>query len=145
MTLTFLVVDDNETDRELLTSLIRSTGNVALLAAGGDEALLLAAEHRPDVILLDLAMPGTDGFDVLAALAADDDLRAIRVISVSWLSPEDIRAHLARTPHPRAASAQIDSSVEKPVLPTQFIAMVRAMSGAPAAPARAPQPTRRSS
>jgi signal transduction histidine kinase/DNA-binding response OmpR family regulator len=80
-----LVVDDDPGMTRLLSRMVRSLahGCDVLVANDGETALRLLAERRPDVLLLDLLMPGTDGYAVAAAVRASADLRRTVVIVVS--------------------------------------------------------------
>ena len=61
-----LVVDDNETNRDILITRLEKHGYQLLQAADGEEALASVARHSPDLILLDVEMPKLDGFEVAA-------------------------------------------------------------------------------
>ena len=63
-----MVVDDHERTRTLLRKVLGAEGHVVLVAADGDEALALLAEHDVDLLLLDLVMPNANGLLVLAEL-----------------------------------------------------------------------------
>jgi two-component system, chemotaxis family, protein-glutamate methylesterase/glutaminase len=81
-----VVVDDSALMRRLLSSALAEAGfDVVAVAADGDEALAACAQHRPDVLSLDLAMPGLHGLDVLRALNATNS--TTRVVVVSAFSP----------------------------------------------------------
>ena len=81
--ITVLVVDDDAASRDLLTTNLRREGYRTVQARGGDEALELALKLRPDAITLDVLMPKTDGWAVLAALKANPELCDIPVIMVT--------------------------------------------------------------
>ena len=87
---TVLVVDDERATRELITRGLEKEGFRPLAAASGEEALRLARERKPDVISLDVLMPGMDGWTVLKALKADPLTSAIPVVMVSMLDDRDI-------------------------------------------------------
>ena len=78
-----LIVDDVPDNRRLLAHLVKGQGYEASVAFSGRQALELAAAERPDVILLDVMMPGMDGIEVCRRLKADEDLRNIPVILVT--------------------------------------------------------------
>jgi signal transduction histidine kinase/CheY-like chemotaxis protein len=80
---TVLVVDDDPAARDLLTTNLRREGYRVVHARGGEEALDLARKLRPDAITLDVLMPKTDGWAVLARLKGDPELRDIPVIMVT--------------------------------------------------------------
>jgi signal transduction histidine kinase/DNA-binding response OmpR family regulator len=75
-----LVVDDDESVRRLVLESLRGNGFELREAAGGEEALEQIAEQRPDAVVLDLMMPGVDGFAVLEQLQADAETRLVPVI-----------------------------------------------------------------
>src|ERR1044072_5419742 len=77
-----LVVDDERTNRELLTELLKDDYKV-ILAKNGEMALALAERHQPDIVLLDVVMPGLDGYQVLHSLKERDETRHIPVIFIS--------------------------------------------------------------
>ncbi|HEX2195336.1 MAG TPA: diguanylate cyclase [Actinomycetota bacterium] len=85
-----LVVDDDPDLRALANVQLDHGGFDVIQAASGQEALALASTHSPDVILLDIMMPGMDGSEVLSALSGDPVTKDIPVVFVSALaSPED--------------------------------------------------------
>lgn len=80
-----LIVDDEPRNRRLLEVFIQAEGYAALQAPDGQEALALAASETPDIILLDLMMPGLDGFQTIQQLKDNPATCAIPVIIVSAL------------------------------------------------------------
>jgi adenylate cyclase len=78
-----LVVDDDPLNRRLLTRSLERDGHVVASADDGVRALEALAAEGPDVVLLDILMPGLDGFGVLERMKADPDLRHIPVIMIS--------------------------------------------------------------
>ena len=85
-----LVVDDEKATRELISRGLEKEGFRLLLAGSGEEGLRLARENKPDVISLDVLMPGMDGWSVLRALKADPLTAPIPVVMVSMLHDRDI-------------------------------------------------------
>lgn len=76
-----LLVDDEDDIRKIGALSLRSVGRMeCLTAATAEEGLVLARAHQPDVILMDMMMPGMDGLGALAALRADEALRGVPVI-----------------------------------------------------------------
>jgi two-component system, OmpR family, alkaline phosphatase synthesis response regulator PhoP len=111
-----LVVDD-EPDVLLLCRLnLQQRGHELLEASGGGRALELARERHPDVIVLDLMMPGITGYDVLEALQGDD---ATSDIPVLVLTAKSLRADRERS-HGMGAAAFLT----KPFLPNELCEMV---------------------
>ena len=78
-----LIVDDSPAQIFKLKSLVEKWGHNALIAENGDQALVLAQQEQPDVILMDIIMPGMSGFQVTRKLSKDPETRAIPVIFVS--------------------------------------------------------------
>lgn len=79
-----LYVDDNEVNRVLMTGFFAHRPSVELhVAADAESGLHLAREKRPDLILLDIRLPGMDGFELLEALRQDDQLRKVPALAVS--------------------------------------------------------------
>ena len=80
-----IVVDDDATVRDLLRKYIEALGYQVAVAESGEQCLRLAKKLRPDVITLDVLMPGMDGWMILSSLKADPELSSIPVIMVSIL------------------------------------------------------------
>jgi CheY-like chemotaxis protein len=114
-----LVVDDDRFIRELVAACLEEEPGVrAALAADGQEALRLVAHERPDALVLDLAMPRVDGYEVCRRLKADPATRAIPVIAMS--AGERQRA---------AFDAGCDDFVAKPFDLEELVAAVRRLIG----------------
>ena len=114
-----LIVDDDEVSRETIaTALARENVQLAF-AASGAEALSTVAAGRVDLVLLDVMMPGMDGFEVCRRLKSDPALAPIPVILVTALdSPKDLL---------RGLDAGAEEFVSKPVHRTELRARVRSM------------------
>jgi two-component system cell cycle response regulator DivK len=78
-----LIVDDNEKNLKLARDVLRAAGLHTLEAARGDEAIVLATDHRPDVVLLDLRLPDMDGEDVARELRRGAETARIPVVALS--------------------------------------------------------------
>jgi DNA-binding NarL/FixJ family response regulator len=91
-----LIADDHEVVRAGLKSLLGDVRDIDIVAeaAGGDEAIRLARRHRPDVVMLDVRMPGTDGLAVLGHLRADLPATAVLMFS-SYDNPTYIARAMA--------------------------------------------------
>jgi len=87
---TVLVIDDEATVRDLMQRFLVREGFRVATASGGEEGLRLARELRPDVITLDVLMPGVDGWAVLTALKADHELAGIPVIMLTILDDKNL-------------------------------------------------------
>ena len=82
---TILLVDDEPSNLRLMQALLNTDGYITLTAESGVEALVLASERRPNLILLDIMMPGMDGFEVARQLKANPHTRNIPIIMVTSL------------------------------------------------------------
>ncbi len=80
-----LVVDDNELNRDMLARRVRSLGHEVAVATDGAQALEILADEDFDAVLLDIIMPGMNGYEVLSRLKADPALRSIPVIMITAL------------------------------------------------------------
>ncbi|MEG4959682.1 MULTISPECIES: response regulator [unclassified Microcoleus] len=87
---TVLVVDDDPISRDLIERALARQGLHVEVAGGGEQALRLAKQLRPDAITLDVIMPGMDGWAVLSALKADPDLASIPVILLSFVGNKSL-------------------------------------------------------
>jgi two-component system cell cycle response regulator DivK len=81
--LVVLIVDDSDTNRKLARDLLRAAGFRTLEAASGAEGIELAAEHVPDVVLMDLELPDMDGVQAARTLAAGAETEGIPVLALS--------------------------------------------------------------
>ena len=102
-----LVVDDEERNRRLLAAMLEAEGYSASEATDGTQALELARQNPPDIILLDIMMPGMDGYEVARALKADAATKAIPVVMVTALDDRASRL--------RGLEAGAEEFVIKPV------------------------------
>jgi two-component system cell cycle response regulator DivK len=78
-----LIVEDNELNMKLFHDLLEVHGYITLQTRDGREALRLAREHRPDLILMDIQLPEVSGLEVTRWIKEDADLRSIPVIAVT--------------------------------------------------------------
>ena len=121
MAATVLVCDNEEPLRALVRASLESEDYVVLDASDGDEALSLARAHRPDLILLDMMMPGRSGLDVLAELRAEEGLADTQVVMLT--------ARTQLTDRDAAAAAGADAFVAKPFSPGQLADLVAELVG----------------
>jgi len=106
MTTCILIVDDERDNRELLDIILAQEGFRVRTAASGEEALASVAVEVPDLILLDLMMPGMTGYDVMAKIKGHPSTRDIRIIIVTALCDDVTRM--------RALKAGAEDLVTKP-------------------------------
>ncbi len=118
---TILVVDDDADVRATFVDVLEDEGYRAIAAADGAEGLEQARREHPDLGLLDLRMPGVDGWEVLARLAAEPALAAIPVVIVSAVRGA---AALAATCRPAAVLA-------KPCPLDELLGVIAALAGVP--------------
>jgi PAS domain S-box-containing protein len=112
-----LIVDDERHDRQLLEVMLTQEGFLLLTAAGGEEALAIVAQQPPDLILLDITMPGMDGYQVAGRIKGDLATKNIPVIMVTGL--EDRNARIL------ALSTGAEDFLTKPVDRAELCARVR--------------------
>jgi PAS domain S-box-containing protein len=115
--MTILVVDDEPAGREALRALLASSGYRLAFASGGAEALQRAAELRPDLVLLDVMMPGLDGFEVCRRLRADPLISEVPIILLTALDDRASRL--------QGIDAGADDFVSKPFDRIELRARVR--------------------
>ncbi len=87
---TVLVIDDDSEAREILGRILRKEGFRMLAAADGASGLRMAREHRPDVITLDVLMPGMDGWAVLSGLKAEPETAGIPVVMLTIVDERNL-------------------------------------------------------
>jgi signal transduction histidine kinase/DNA-binding response OmpR family regulator len=85
-----LVIDDDPNVRELMNRHLTKEGYAVSLAASGEQGLVLARTHKPDIITVDIIMPGQDGWSVLNSLKADEELRDVPVVLVSMVDEKQL-------------------------------------------------------
>ncbi len=78
-----LVVEDQEDNRAILRDLLQSVGYDLIEAVNGEEALSIALEHKPDLILMDIQLPVVDGYEATLRIKAEPALRGIPLIAVT--------------------------------------------------------------
>ena len=112
-----LVVEDHEDNRQILRDLLGNAGYQMIEAETGAAGLAAAAAERPDLILMDIQLPGLDGYEATRRLKADPALRSIPIIVVTSyaLSGDDAKA--------RAAGC--DAYVTKPFSPRNLLAKIK--------------------
>ena len=112
-----LVVEDNEKSMKLFRDLLRATGYRTLEATSGEEALELAVAHAPDLVLMDVHLPGIDGVEALNRLRGDARTAAIPVLALT--------AQAMRGDRERFVGAGFDGYISKPVDIVELVATVK--------------------
>ena len=124
-----IVVEDNPANMTLAVFLLESVGHTVLSVTDAEAGLMLARQEQPDLILMDIQLPGMDGLEATALLKRDDATRAIPVIALTALA--------MKGDEERIRAAGCDGYIAKPVAYREFLATISAQL-APAAEA-APQ------
>ena len=112
----FLLIEDNEQNRYLVTFLLTQRGHEVVPAESGPVGIELAGRIRPDLILLDIQLPGMDGYAVARALKSDPALRAVPIVAVTSYAMLGDRE--------QALAAGCNGYLEKPINPRTFVASV---------------------
>jgi CheY-like chemotaxis protein len=114
-----LIVDDEVDNRELLRIVLKWEGFVTRTAEGGEEALRSAAAEPPDLFLVDLMMPGIDGYQLTAMLKQNPTTKNIPVIMLSAMNDSATRA--------RAISTGAEAYLSKPIDRSELCEQVRSV------------------
>jgi two-component system, cell cycle response regulator len=114
-----LVVDDQPVNVEVLGTQLSAAGYEVIRAYSGEEALALAAETKPDIILLDILMPGLSGYDVTARIKGDPALQSTPVVLITVLEGVDDKV--------QGLNAGADDFLSRPVNPLELQARIRSL------------------
>jgi CheY-like chemotaxis protein len=114
-----MVVDDNEDGREMYSEYLAFHGYQVTMAANGQQAVEKARARVPDIILMDLSMPGLDGLEATRRLRALEQLRGVPVVALS--------GHVLGEFHGRAMAFGFDEFLPKPCLPDDLLRFIRRM------------------
>jgi len=112
-----LVVEDNEKNMKLFRDVLQATGYTPLEASSGEEALTLAAEGTPALVLMDIQLPDIDGIEALRRLREDQRTARIPVLALTAQAMDGDRE--------RFLAAGFDGYLSKPVDLPKFVAAVR--------------------
>ena len=121
MTKTILIVEDNELNMKLFHDLLDAHGYKTLQTRNGREALELAREHRPDLILMDIQLPEVSGLEVTKWLKEDDQLKKIPVVAVT--------AFAMKGDEERIREGGCEAYISKPISVAMFLDTVRQYVG----------------
>ena len=114
-----LVVDDYQDAREMYAEYLQYSGFRVAEARNGNEAVTQARSLKPDLILMDLSLPGMDGWEATRVLKADEETRHIPIVALT--------GHALAGASEGARKAGCDSFVTKPCLPDELVVEVRRM------------------
>jgi two-component system cell cycle response regulator DivK len=104
---TILVAEDNQVNRELIREMLEAWGFRVLEALDGQQALLAIKAQRPDLVLMDIQMPGHDGYSVVREIRSDAEFEAIPILALT--------AYAMRGDSERALSAGFNAYITKPI------------------------------
>lgn len=125
-----LIVDDNQDAAITLSIMMSMLGHVTKTAFDGPEALVVAEDFHPDIVLLDIGLPTLSGYEVCRALRARHDDPPFVIVAVSgWGQSDDRR---------KSSEAGFDAHLVKPVAPELLFRTLRELTAVPAHPASAP-------
>ena len=112
-----LVVEDQEDNRRIVHDLLTSVGYEIVEAVTGEEGVRMAETQAPDLILMDIQLPGIDGYEATRRIKANAALRQIPIIAITSyaLSGDDVKAF----------EAGCDAYVSKPFSPRALLAKIR--------------------
>lgn len=107
MSASILVVDDNPTNLKLVSDVLEFEGYTMLKAADAEEAQVILASHLPDIILMDIALPGMDGLSLTRLLKADPRTQQIHIVALT--------AFAMKGDDQKAFDAGCDGYITKPI------------------------------
>lgn len=118
---TVLLVEDNPDNRDIYTTYLEFHGYRVTGTANGHDALELAQKERPDLVLLDISIPGMDGWTLTRRLKDDAETNGIPVIALT--------AHALPEHRERAREAGCDAYLTKPISPGKVLEEIRRLLG----------------
>jgi len=121
MSKTVMIVEDNELNMKLFHDLLEASGYNIVQTRNGLEAIDLAREHHPDLILMDIQLPEVSGLEVTKWIKEDDELRAIPVIAVT--------AFAMKGDEERIRQGGCEAYLSKPISVVTFLDTVKAYLG----------------
>ncbi|MHB1123967.1 MAG: response regulator [Ramlibacter sp.] len=113
MTAQILVVEDTPANMKLITMLLRKAGHQVLQASNAEEAIALTRAQRPDLVLMDIQLPGMDGLAATRILKQDESTRGIPVVALTALAMRGDRQ--------RMIAAGCDGYIAKPIQYRSFL------------------------
>lgn len=116
-----MIVEDNELNMKLFNDLLESRGYATVLTRSGFEALDLARDHHPDLILMDIQLPEVSGLEVTKWLKEDDNLAAIPVIAVT--------AFAMKGDEERILQGGCEGYISKPISVAHFLETIEGYIG----------------
>ena len=117
MTKTVLIVEDNDLNMKLFKDLLEAHGFETLQTKDGKQALKMAKEHRPDLIIMDIQLPEVSGLEVTSWIKNDDDIKHIPVIAVT--------AFAMKGDEEKMREGGCEAYIAKPISVAKFIDTVK--------------------
>lgn len=114
-----LIIEDNHMNLELARDILQARGHATWDAGSAEDGLRLAAVHQPDLILMDIQLPGMSGIEALKALRADAALAGIPVVAIT--------ASVMLSDRQQIMSAGFDGFIEKPITVRSFLDVVESV------------------
>ncbi len=111
-----LIVEDNEKNMKLVRDILQHKGHATLEAATGEDGVRLALERRPDLVLMDIQLPGINGIEALHRIRAESALDTVPVIAISASVMPDDQRHIV--------ASGFDAFLTKPISLKPFVATV---------------------
>lgn len=118
-----LVVEDNALNLELVTDLLEVSGFQVVSAGNGEDAVSLALLHQPDLVLMDLSLPGIDGLEATRRLKSEPQTDSIPVVAVT--------AHSMKGDRQRVEAAGCCGYLSKPIDTRSFVQVIKGFLSAP--------------
>ena len=115
---TVLIVEDNDKNMKLARDVLQAKGYATLEAVTGEEGVRLAREKLPDLVLMDIAMPGMDGLELTQRLKARPEFARVPIVALSAFAMKGDEA--------KALAAGCDGYITKPINTRTFVAQVMA-------------------
>jgi two-component system cell cycle response regulator DivK len=116
-----LIVEDNPANLKLATLLLEKAGHMVLSAIDAESGLTMARKDRPDLILMDVQLPGMDGLEATALLKQDPATKAIPVIALTAMAMKEDKA--------KSSAAGCDAYIAKPLRYLELYSAIDALLG----------------
>ena len=116
-----LIVEDNEKNMKLARDVLQAKGYATLEATRGEDAVRIALAEKPDLVLMDIQLPGINGIEALRQLRADPATAGIPIVALT--------ASVTQGDRSRITDARFDAFLGKPIDLKEFLATVARLSG----------------
>ena len=114
-----LIVEDNEKNMKLVRDILQAKGYQTLEAVNAEDGIVLAAEKKPDLVLMDIQLPGMNGIEALKVLRADPTTAHIPVVAIT--------ASVMQQDKQQVMDSGFNGFIEKPINLRQFLASVQSV------------------